>query len=114
MSEKKTPAYLLTSEGKLLSRETCHVCGYSFNAATALEGDARPEPEDFTICINCGEIYQYNKELRIVPADPAVLLNLEIKKLLDPQLWKAQKLIRERGRFVVDGKRVKLPKSVDS
>ncbi|HEY2351067.1 MAG TPA: hypothetical protein VGH83_01070 [Candidatus Acidoferrum sp.] len=34
----------------------CPACSYSLDASTAITGNGAPEPRDFTICWQCGEM----------------------------------------------------------
>jgi hypothetical protein len=48
----------------------CGTCGYLLDAAgpvIAEDRDAKPEKDDFTLCMNCGAVYTFDEALRIRP-----------------------------------------------
>jgi hypothetical protein len=49
----------------ILSGSTCPSCGDILDAATSVEGDARPEPGDLTICFRCGHLMAFGKGLAL-------------------------------------------------
>lgn len=42
----------------------CPVCGHILDAATSINGEFEPRPGDVTLCVQCGEILIFNKDLR--------------------------------------------------
>jgi hypothetical protein len=48
----------------------CPNCGYVLSASTSLKPDTRPAPGDVAICIECGHIGIFNRDLSIRSADP--------------------------------------------
>lgn len=52
---------------KLAEKDRCPFCNYILNAATAgpHNPDASPEPNDATICINCGGVLIYDEHTRV-------------------------------------------------
>lgn len=52
---------------KKLRKRHCPNCNHQLDAATALSGeDVKPKKGDITICINCAEILQFDKNIRPV------------------------------------------------
>ena len=77
----------------------CPHCGYAMDAASALRADAVPEPGDWTVCLACGGVMQFDASLR--PALPA-LGAYEALRLSHPQhhaaIERASRLAREQRR----------------
>lgn len=45
----------------------CLRCGYYVDHAAKLTGKTGPpEPGDFTLCLNCGQLFRFNKQLGLV------------------------------------------------
>jgi hypothetical protein len=87
------------SHGPLpLSR--CPACDYRLDSATIFHGeDVLPEPRDFSVCLNCGQILVYRGDLTLRKATRA-----EISELMDDaEAWreieKSQWFIAKRGKF---------------
>lgn len=75
----------------------CFTCGYFFDTATATPGTngKPPMPGDYTICLNCGALSQFTKELKVAPASMDALAQLnEHKRRV---VLEAQRFIKERG-----------------
>jgi len=45
--------------------DNCPKCSKFINAATAVEGDSRPEPGDVTVCIGCSGMLQYDSNMKL-------------------------------------------------
>lgn len=59
---------------KRVPPSVCPNCGDVHDAATAADGSgAMPEPGDFTICFNCGDINRYDDNMQRLHVDPAAL-----------------------------------------
>lgn len=58
---------------------------------------AEPSAGDLSVCLNCGELLQFNDilVLKLLPSEQIALLDAQPKQLLE----KVSKLIKERGRF---------------
>lgn len=57
----------------------CPVCGYLVDAASAANGaSARPVKGDFSMCLACGAILQFDAFLALVRCDPVDLRGLEL------------------------------------
>jgi hypothetical protein len=48
-----------------MPQQSCPVCSYRFDAATLIEGDGPPEPENLTLCIKCGSVLQWDYAMRL-------------------------------------------------
>lgn len=80
----------------------CPKCGYLLEMTTALNNhpDTKPSEGDLSICLDCGEILQFNALLALEPFDLASLTDQvtnadECRRLMT----KAQKIIHDRGRI---------------
>lgn len=52
----------------------CPVCGHTLDAASSLTTpEARPEPGDFTVCIECARVLQFDARLRLVSVPAATV-----------------------------------------
>ena len=49
--------------------DACPICFYKLDAATCVDGNARPKPGDLTVCINCAELLVFDESLRHSPLD---------------------------------------------
>lgn len=54
----------------------CPKCRHTLDAATDPEGIAAPKPNDVSVCIWCGEILQFDENLKLSSATQAVLEEL--------------------------------------
>src|SRR5262245_43420584 len=43
--------------------QRCLNCGHEMDAASPIRGDAKPEPGDFTVCLSCGQLMQFDNDL---------------------------------------------------
>lgn len=77
----------------------CLECGYKLDSAGGADGndDARPEPEDLTVCLNCGEIMAYTETMTLRRLGKTELLEMDHEASY-PAI-KARMMIRSRGRI---------------
>ena len=62
---------------KKLRKRFCPNCEHQLDAVTHLgDGDIKPRRGDITICINCAEILQFDKNIRPVKLRGATLYSL--------------------------------------
>lgn len=83
MSDTKLPA------------STCPTCGYLLECATVISRQgAKPKPDDFSLCMKCGEILRFKADLslRIVELNDLLDLPREVSITLEH----AQKHIRRK------------------
>lgn len=70
-------------------------CGYVVNRSADVQGDVTPKKDDLSICINCGQVRQFQEDLTL-----KTLNDEELKKFQDSDLWhtilKAQLAIKQR------------------
>jgi hypothetical protein len=66
----------------------CHECSYGPMDTMSGVTDGAPKEGDFTICLNCGAVYELDWQLLPRPS-----------KFLNPIIIYAQELIKKRGRF---------------
>jgi hypothetical protein len=55
----------------------CPSCGSRANAATGVDHEKKPKPEDFSICFACGAINQFDQQLILRTCSQEVLDKLE-------------------------------------
>ena len=85
----------LDRKGKPLPIMVCPVCSYEADCATDIDGsDARPKAGDLTICIQCGEILEYLKDL--TPSKVSVGAMLRLSSAQRAKIGVAQFLIRSK------------------
>jgi hypothetical protein len=83
-----------------LPESRCPKCDYKLNGASIVSGeDVAPQPGDFSICLNCGQLLVYIDGTLLRKATA-----VEIRRLMDePEQWavieKAQAFIQQRGRY---------------
>jgi hypothetical protein len=76
----------------------CPICRYEMDSATCVEKElAEPSAGDLSVCLNCGELLQFNEilVLRLLPTTQRADIDEESQKLLT----RASELIRKRGRI---------------
>jgi hypothetical protein len=86
----------VTFSGEPVPENHCSVCGYKTNAATGApsSGQHRPSPGDLTICLKCGELSQFDENMRLVSPSLDAMLQLDAEQMAEITL--AQKLIRKK------------------
>ena len=75
----------------------CLRCGYFVDRATNVTDENKPNEGDFTVCLNCGALNRFDKNMRLVPCsehDPE-LYELRPDRLNALRL--TQDFIRQRG-----------------
>jgi hypothetical protein len=85
------------STTKLPQATHCKSCLHEIDSVTALEDGSKPSENDLSICISCGTISMFDKELNIIPTPPEKLDEI---KIMHYQTWltlqKAAFLIKQR------------------
>jgi hypothetical protein len=71
----------------------CPECGHLLDAAFAIGSDARPRPNDLSVCIQCGEILCFNADLTLRRS------TVQERSELPPQALTAVAFIAMRGRL---------------
>jgi hypothetical protein len=73
----------------------CLKCSYRFTDHKNLNNEEKPKKGDYTVCIDCGTIGIFDKELNLVPI-PVGTLEILKSKNIDTwnQLMKASELIK--------------------
>ena len=71
---------------------TCAGCGHTFDAASALEGEAIPREGDLTLCIRCGAVYAFRADLTVRPVGRRELRSAAYREQL-PDLARARAAI---------------------
>lgn len=80
----------------------CPTCGYKFDASTIVEGSARSiQPGDISLCMQCGEVLEYNATMQMVVSDYRDSEVLKVQKLLRSEEWQITRKVlrapRNRG-----------------
>jgi ribosomal protein S27AE len=77
-----------------LPESRCPKCGYRMDAATAVEGESTPVPDDVSMCARCGELLQFapDMSLRSLPASEYDALGFEQWRVIN----RMRKLIAQR------------------
>lgn len=83
----------------------CPCCFHTLTATTCTTGEHSPEPGDYTICINCGEVLRWNDRMDLdqsslmeIPEDSRmrfaqvvqVIKGLTASKPEKPKPWEVQ------------------------
>ena len=80
--------------------DRCPKCGYTIDAATSIRGgDALPDPKDYSICLNCGALLQFDDVLRLQTVRDPERAYDDIPRHLREKVHKAQLYIWLRGRL---------------
>ena len=78
----------------------CPGCGAVHDAVTSMDLKAiKPSLGDIAICIDCGQINQYDKDLLFVKADPKELLDFASKEpndFLDMQEYRTKIMLQKK------------------
>jgi hypothetical protein len=85
----------------MIYSDRCPKCSYGINAATSiLKGDTSlPDPDDYSICVNCGALLQFDDRLRLrAVRDPERAFD-NLTREQREKVQKAQLLIWLRGRL---------------
>ena len=78
----------------------CPTCRHPLEMSTPINNapDTKPRPGDLSICINCGQVLQYNAIMSVEPIEiSSIDLSVGNGAECVEVLTKAQKLIRQRG-----------------
>ena len=78
-----------------LPQSKCPTCGYEMDSATGTTHDEDPRPGDLTVCLNCGEMLQFN-DIMVAKSLPVGLLD-QLPSETREELFRAVNLIRKRG-----------------
>lgn len=74
--------------------DCCPACGYVFEQASCgSKPGATPIPDDFTLCLNCGELLVFTDDLHQRLPSPDEFRKAQENKALS----KVQKMIKQRG-----------------
>ena len=55
----------LSDERHRMPDVKCISCGKTLNAASAVDADGRPSPGDISVCVYCGKIMIYGKDMAL-------------------------------------------------
>jgi len=90
--DTKHPAFL-DAAGNPLPVGKCNVCGYEMDAATETNGNGRPQPGDFSLCLKCGELYVFDEQMKIQEPTIAQLTVVPIETAAE--IRRTQRMIRK-------------------
>ena len=86
----------------LIPESVCPTCGYNMDEATpAFDEQAQPKPGDLSICLNCGEMLEFDESLHLTRFAYGKLSTLDLDTQF--QLMKVSSRIKERGTFQEKG-----------
>ena len=71
----------------------CPECNKKLDAATGVDHDSRPEPNDVTVCLYCATVLQFNDDLTLRSTTDAERFQLLVD---NPALFKAVDAIQKR------------------
>jgi hypothetical protein len=57
----------------------CQGCFKINDTNTCVSGDATPKPRDISVCLYCGAICEFDKELNLVPLNQEQIVKLSIE-----------------------------------
>lgn len=78
-------------------RVLCGTCGYLFTNSTGVTSDTAPEAGDFSICINCGAVLIFDRDLRLRIATEAEITEVMQDEEARRAIQRAQTFIAKRG-----------------
>jgi|SRR5277367_1643086 len=88
----------LDYSGKCLPEDFCPTCRYRTDSATCAKNSRlRPKPGDLTVCLNCGEVLEFQNDMKMKLATVSALM--ACGEELHALIVKAQSLIRS-NRFL--------------
>jgi hypothetical protein len=84
-----------------LPKSDCPYCGYAeMDSADSLTGSkAAPEPDDITLCLNCGALLKFLFDLKLAKLWAAEKDEIYLDSPHRQMIIDAQALIKQRGRF---------------
>lgn len=69
----------------------CPECGSVFDKASSMAEKQKPSPGDFTICLHCGALNKFGKDMRLVGSDLREALDylspMDVLRLLAAQAY---------------------------
>jgi hypothetical protein len=61
----------------------CPTCGHKLDAATGLDHDHKPSPGDLSVCIQCGEILEFDEEIKLILISEGTIEKLDLETMED-------------------------------
>jgi hypothetical protein len=80
-------------------QDRCPKCGYELDAATSMVDNDLPDPKDYSVCLNCGALLQFDNDLRLQAVRDPERAYDDIPRDLREKVKKAQLFIWLRGRI---------------
>lgn len=71
----------LTENVTVLEVTKCPVCDANLNAAAPAEGENRPNPGDYSLCLYCGEYLRFTDELKLRSLTTADIVDAPLNEL---------------------------------
>ena len=78
-----------------LVESKCPHCGYKLDAASSMTMARKPQPDDITICISCGNFLIFNLDLTLSKPDDEVEFLLSLPDDLRIQMVQLRTLIHK-------------------
>lgn len=66
-------------KGLLASKPKCPHCKTLLDGFTDPTGDRVPGPEDATMCLYCGEILQFDSDMKLKPIPEEIIAELDLR-----------------------------------
>ena len=85
------------SASHYVGADCCPTCGYVFDLASGVTTRGRPEPDDISLCLSCGEalVFAADLHLRCSTPDDTRDWPADVRRTV----YAAQREIRARGRL---------------
>lgn len=59
-----------------IDQDKCLKCGKHLTGAANIDGDNSPQAGDFTVCLYCGHVMEFNSDLKLVELSDSSLIEL--------------------------------------
>lgn len=66
-------------QGFLVNEPQCPHCETTLDGFTDPTGNRVPEPEDVTMCLYCGEILQFDSDMKLKPIPEEIITELDLR-----------------------------------
>ena len=78
-------------------KQQCHSCFKLYEAHSDLNGESKPQPGDFSICIGCGAFSKFDDDMKLVALTETDMQLLEKEPEMLMQMQQCAFLIRQRN-----------------
>lgn len=79
------PRNYLIQKTSRIPDQWCPVCFAALDGASSMGSESIPEPGDFMVCINCGDVLRFGDDLYLVPSnlmEVPVYVRMEFAKIV--------------------------------